>query len=100
MTIKATPTISVVSPVYRAEDCIEELCCRLRAALEPLTPESIEAMLRSLAEEKQVGLGKVAQPLRVAITGTTISPPIFEAVQMLGLPRTLARIERTLKQFQ
>ena len=70
------------------------------AALEPLTPESIEAMLRSLAEEKQVGLGKVAQPLRVAITGTTISPPIFEAVQMLGLPRTLARIQRTLKQFQ
>jgi glutamyl-tRNA synthetase len=70
------------------------------AALEPLTPESIEAMLRSLAEEKQVGLGKVAQPLRVAITGTTISPPIFEAVEMLGLPRTLARIGRTLKQFQ
>lgn len=70
------------------------------AALEPLTPESIEAMLRSLAEEKQVGLGKVAQPLRVAITGTTISPPIFEAVEMLGLPRTLARIQRTLKQFQ
>lgn len=73
---------------------------RRLAALEALTPESIETMLRSLAEEKQVGLGKVAQPLRVAITGTTISPPIFEAVEMLGLPRTQARIERTLKQFQ
>jgi glutamyl-tRNA synthetase len=73
---------------------------RRLAALKDITPDSIEAMLRQLAEEKQVGLGKVAQPLRVAITGTTVSPPIFEAVEMLGLSRTLARIERTLKQFQ
>ena len=72
---------------------------RRLAGLKELTPESIEAMLRGLAEEKQVGLGKVAQPLRVAITGTTISPPIFEAVDMLGIARTLARIERTLKRF-
>jgi glutamyl-tRNA synthetase len=73
---------------------------RRLAALKELTPESIEAMLRQLAEEKQVGLGKVAQPLRVAITGTTISPPIFEAVEMLGIARTLARIQRTQQQFQ
>jgi glutamyl-tRNA synthetase len=69
------------------------------ADLKEITPESIEAMLRQLAEEKQVGLGKVAQPLRVAITGTTVSPPIFDAVDMLGIAKTLARIERTLKQF-
>lgn len=68
--------------------------------LNEITPESIETMLRTLAEEKQVGLGKVAQPLRVAISGTTISPPIFDAVEMLGVSRTLARIERTLRQFQ
>ena len=73
---------------------------RRLAALKELTPDSIEAMLRQLAEEKQVGLGKVAQPLRVAITGTTVSPPIFEAVEMLGITRTLARIQRTQKQFQ
>ena len=73
---------------------------RRLAALKDITPDSIEAMLRQLAEEKQVGLGKVAQPLRVAITGTTVSPPIFDAVEMLGLSRTLVRIERTLKQFQ
>jgi glutamyl-tRNA synthetase len=72
---------------------------RRLAALAELTPESIETMLRKLAEEKQVGLGKVAQPLRVAITGTTVSPPIFDAVEMLGLPRTLARIEQTLKHY-
>ena len=73
---------------------------RRLAAMQDITPESIETLLRQLAEEKQVGLGKVAQPLRVAITGTTVSPPIFEAVEMLGLSRTLTRIKRTLKQFQ
>ena len=70
------------------------------AALPELTPESIEILLRGLAEEKQVGLGKVAQPLRVAICGNTVSPPIFEAVDMLGLDNTLKRIERTLNEFQ
>ncbi len=70
------------------------------ALLPEVTSESIEALLRGLAEEKQVGLGKVAQPLRVAICGNTISPPIFDAVDMLGLDNTLKRIERTLQQFQ
>ena len=69
------------------------------AAMEQLTEQAIEDMLRCLAEEKQVGLGKVAQPLRVAICGTTISLPIFESVQMLGKEDTLTRIDTTLKKF-
>ncbi len=68
-------------------------------AMEQFTEQAIEDMLRCLAEEKQVGLGKVAQPLRVAICGTTISLPIFESVQMLGKEDTLARIATTLKKF-
>ena len=70
------------------------------AALTELTPESIETSLRNLAEERQVGLGKVAQPLRVAICGNTISPPIFDAVDMLGMDSTLKRIQVTLEKFQ
>jgi len=70
------------------------------AAMEEFTKENIEIMLRSLAQEKQVGLGKVAQPLRVAICGTTISLPIFDSVQMLGKENTLARIDNTLKKFE
>ena len=69
------------------------------AALEPLTEQAIEDMLRSLAVEKQVGLGKVAQPLRVAICGTTISPPIFDSVEMLGKENALVRIDTTLIKF-
>ncbi len=68
-------------------------------AMAEFTEQGIEDMLRSLAEEKQVGLGKVAQPLRVAITGTTISPPIFDSVKLLGKQKTLARIDITLKKF-
>jgi len=67
--------------------------------MEQFTERYIENMLRCLAEEKQVGLGKVAQPLRVAICGTTISLPIFDSVQMLGEERTLSRIDNTLKKF-
>lgn len=70
------------------------------AQLKELTPEGIETLLRGLAEEKKVGLGKIAQPLRVAICGNTISPPIFNAVDLLGLDNTLTRIENTLKRFQ
>lgn len=69
------------------------------AEMEQFAAEAIEDMLRGLAEEKQLGLGKVAQPLRVAICGTTISPPIFDSVKMLGRENTLARIDITLKKF-
>jgi glutamyl-tRNA synthetase len=72
----------------------------LLAALPELTAEAIETALRNLAEEKQVGLGKVAQPLRVALCGSTVSPPIFDSVKMLGMDTTLERIRRTLDQFQ
>jgi len=69
------------------------------AAMEPLTEDNIEKMLRLLAEEKQLGLGKIAQPLRVALCGTTVSLPIFDSVQMLGKKSTLTRIDSTLKKF-
>ena len=69
------------------------------AAIHELTEQAIENMLRSLADEKQVGLGKVAQPLRVALCGTTISLPIFDSVEMLGKEKVLARIENTLREF-
>jgi len=67
------------------------------AAMEQFNEQAIEDMLRNLAEERQVGLGKVAQPLRVALCGTTISLPIFDSVRMLGKENTLKRIDITLK---
>jgi glutamyl/glutaminyl-tRNA synthetase len=70
------------------------------AGMDPLTEAGIEDMLRGLAEERRVGLGKVAQPLRVALCGTTISLPIFDSVSLLGRERTLRRIDLTLQRFE
>ena len=70
------------------------------AEMEVFSEENIESMLRGLADEKQVGLGKVAQPLRVAICGTTVSLPIFGSVKMLGKQNTLGRIDCTLEKFR
>jgi glutamyl/glutaminyl-tRNA synthetase len=68
-------------------------------AMDRFTEESLETMLRGLAEEKQMGLGKVAQPLRVAITGSTVSPSIFDSVNLLGKVVTLKRIDNTIAKF-
>jgi len=70
------------------------------AAMDELSEQAVEEMLRGLAEEKRVGLGKIAQPLRVALCGTTISLPIFDSVQMLGKGNTLKRIDHTLQTFE
>jgi len=77
---------------------LAELKAKL-AALDKITEESVENLLRGLAEQKQIGLGRVAQPLRLAICGTTISLPIFESIDMLGLDATIRRIERTINEF-
>jgi glutamyl/glutaminyl-tRNA synthetase len=69
------------------------------AVLPEFTGEAVEEMLRQFTEESKLGMGKVAQPIRVAICGTTISPPIFESVRLLGREATLARIDRTLQKY-
>ena len=56
----------------------------------------LEAAIQKYGEAKQLGLGKIAQPLRVAVSGGTISPPIFQSLEFLGRERTLARIDRCL----
>lgn len=57
------------------------------------TIASVQAVLEKLPEQLGMGAGKVFQPIRVAITGTTISPGIFESVAALGREESLARIE-------
>ncbi len=68
---------------------------RLRS-LEPWEPDVLERTLRSLAEDLDVGAGKLIHPLRVALTGTVASPGIFDVLALMGRDRTLARIERAL----
>ena len=56
--------------------------------------ESIETALRALPERLGIGVGKTFQPLRIAVTGSSVSPPLFESLAALGRIPTLARIER------
>jgi glutamyl-tRNA synthetase len=68
---------------------------RLRAALETVEPWSAantEAAMRGFAEANNLKLGAVAQPLRVALTGKTTSPGIFEVLSVLGRAESLARL--------
>jgi glutamyl-tRNA synthetase len=60
------------------------------------TNEALEAAVRSVAEEAGVGLGKVAQPLRAALTGRTTSPGIFDVLLLLGREESLARLSDQL----
>jgi glutamyl-tRNA synthetase len=56
------------------------------------TPHALEACLRAFAETRNQKLGVIAQPLRAALTGSTISPPVFEVMSALGRDETLGRI--------
>ncbi len=53
---------------------------------------ALEAALRSAAEGLGIGFGKLAQPVRVAVTGTTVSPPLFGTLVLLGAERTRERL--------
>jgi len=57
------------------------------------TTAALEANLKTYAEELGLGLGKLAQPLRAALTGQTTSPGIFDVLALLGREESLARID-------
>ncbi|HEV2074705.1 MAG TPA: glutamate--tRNA ligase [Thermoleophilaceae bacterium] len=72
---------------------------RARAALaevEPFEPGGVEAALRAVVDEFGVKPKEVFQPLRVALTGGTVSPGIFESVALVGREEALARIDSAL----
>ena len=63
--------------------------------------ETLEDLLKDLIERQGLKMGKIAQPLRVALTGRTVSPGIYDVMALLGKDRTLQRIragvDRALK---
>ncbi|WP_326913246.1 glutamate--tRNA ligase [Sphingopyxis chilensis] len=65
---------------------------RLRG-LDDWTTEELDAAVRAEAEAAELGLGKLAQPLRAALTGRTVSPGIFDVLLLLGREVSLARLD-------
>jgi len=82
----------------------EELADRLRelhdtlAVIKPFDVVSAEAALRKLAEQHNIGAGKLIHPLRLALTGRAVSPPVFDVAAVLGKERTLRRLSRLIDQ--
>jgi glutamyl-tRNA synthetase len=66
------------------------------AALHGFQPADIELLFKATAERLALGLGKVAQPVRVALTGGTVSPPIQELVALLGREESVSRLDRAI----
>ena len=62
--------------------------------------ETIEAVLRARVDKLEVKPKEIFQPVRVALTGTTVSPGIFESVAALGRDETLARLDKALQKAE
>jgi glutamyl-tRNA synthetase len=72
-------------------DYLREVASRLEAVEEWKAAE-IERVLRALQAERGLSSTQAFQPIRAAVTGTLVSPPLFESIELLGLERTLARL--------
>ena len=62
------------------------------AEVEPFESDGIEAALRGLAERLELKPREAFQPIRLAVTGSTVSPGLFESIELLGKDETLARL--------
>jgi glutamyl-tRNA synthetase len=86
-----------LTPEVRAP--IAQLIEKLRA-LDDFTETNIEHAFSAVLEETGLPMGKLAQPVRVALTGSTVSPGIHEVIAVLGKERTLQRLRSALQRHQ
>ena len=90
--------------MFKGEPSGLDMLARVRAVLEELADfesSSLETTLTSFADtEAQGNLGRIAQPLRIAVSGGPVSPPIFDTLAILGRESVLARIDRCLKALE
>ncbi|MEM7634721.1 MAG: glutamate--tRNA ligase, partial [Pseudomonadota bacterium] len=84
----------------KAAGLLDESARAVLAALVPILEaqpnwqvEPLEQAVRDFATEQELKLGKVAQPLRAALTGSTQSPPIFDVLAVLGRDEALGRLK-------
>ena len=91
---------AAMDKVFKAGNA-RELLAKLGARLESLAafdPASINALLEQVASESSMKIGDIAQPLRVAVTGSTVSPGLGETLAVLGKQSVLKRINRCLQE--
>ena len=74
-----------------AGSILDHAVARLEAT-EPWDHDAIETALRAMLEELEIGARKGLQPLRVAVTGSSVSPPLFESMAVLGKDAVINRL--------
>ena len=80
---------SVLEKIYNSLDKLTEL-----------KEETIENIFKQAMEETGLKMVKVAQPVRVALTGSTASPGIFEVISLIGKNQTLQRLEKAINHIK
>jgi len=78
------------------QEIFELLISRLDS-LPEFTHNAIETIFTAIMNEKDLKLGKIAQPVRVALTGGTVSPGIFEVIEILGKETSIARLKKAVE---
>jgi len=76
---------------------VEDLKQGLAALPEPLEESALESLFAAILEKHSLKMLKLAQPLRIFLTGGTASPGIFDMIRLLGRPECLRRIDRGLE---
>ncbi len=76
-------------------DIFEELIEGFKG-VKTVSEAEVESLFRGIAERRDVKLAKVAQPVRVALTGRTVSPGLFEVIDILGEGKTIKRLEKAI----
>ena len=92
-----------VSKVWKDAPATADLLSEVRDRLESAphwTQEELERTLRGLSEERGVAAGKLFQPLRVALTGMSVSPGIFEVLMAMGRERAFQRINQAIEHLK
>ncbi len=78
---------------------LAEVAARI-AGMTDTRPDAVEPVFREIAEQYGIKLAQVAQPVRAALVGRTVSPGIFEVVALMGRERTVARLRRALAHIE
>jgi glutamyl-tRNA synthetase len=76
-------------------DVLKDLTCKLSETA-PFTAGDIQSVFERIMEERGLKLGTIAQPVRVALTGGTVSPGIFEVMEIMGKDMVLSRLNKAI----
>ncbi|MEQ9618099.1 MAG: glutamate--tRNA ligase [Deltaproteobacteria bacterium] len=80
-------------------DVLRDLCEKL-SSLEDFTIDDMHGVFEQVMEERDLKLGKIAQPVRVALTGGTVSPGIFEVMNIIGKDMVLERLNKAAQYIE